>query len=242
MGNSIDNLVKCLVCGAEVKSISPHLRSHPPLRLADYREQFKDPLTGEFPPVGWLVQSVPKAPQTASKGPAKPSKEELSATEQQKFDARFKVLFLQAEEDPALEPTIREIVKNEVSIDQWQGMITDYTSMIKENPTVLDQILALGKLVKEAQSSNLASMNSLALTRKAKKDSKQGVQTTPSRLVSGFEMFLKTSNSETLRRANEDMAESAARARRNFDALSKELIVDEDNDGEPDEDMVPPSL
>ncbi len=234
-------MIACLICGDLCKSISPHLKKHS-MRLAEYREKFTDS-EGNVPPVGWTVQHSTKP----TKRPGTPSPEVVVVAplkvQPTDFHARYKVLFMQAEEDPALEPSIREIVKNEEAIARYQKMISEYSDIDLKDIGNLEIIATLAKLVKEAQKSNLDAMSALSLTRKAKKESKQSVQTTPSRLVSALENFLKTSNSEVIRRMNEDMLESAARLRRNFDSLSKEYVTEiGKTDGESTEDLVPETL
>ncbi len=232
-------MIECLICKAQVKSISPHLKAHG-IKLAEYREKFT--IDGVAPEIGWTVQSSTKP----TKRPGTPSPEAVIAplkAQPTDFHTRYKVLFMQAEEDPALEPSIREIVKNEEAIARYQKMISEYSDIDLKDIGNLEIIATLAKLVKEAQKSNLDAMNALSLTRKAKKESKQSVQTTPSRLVSALENFLKTSNSEVIRRMNEDMLESAARLRRNFDSLSKEYVTEiGKTDGESTEDLVPETL
>jgi hypothetical protein len=140
------------------------------------------------------------------------------------FNSRFQVLFYQADEDPALEATVENIVLNEIHIDRYNEQISRLNSNLgrgkREDISTLN---ALSKLVKDTQATNLSLMNSLSITRAQKQKAKSVVESTPSRFVSAFETMVRNMSADNLKRLNSEMEESARRMQRNLTAL-KELV------------------
>lgn len=245
-----DNKITCLEpgCGKRYKALAGHVFAHK-MSLNEYRMRHTQDGTGEDVPVGWTVNQAPvsvnKSTQTASDieqgsqqltSSARANKN-LTAREVEYFEQRYKTLFYQADEDPALESTVGNIVLNEIHIDRYNdkiGSITKNMHGMGFKPQDGQTLNALSKLSKDLQDTNLKLMQSLNITREQKQKSKRVIESTPSRLVSAFELFQKNSSAELIQRTNQEMDDAAGRMRRNLlqlkDLVPKDVIISEEVD------------
>jgi hypothetical protein len=205
-------MVECLECHTQKKSLMAHVRVHG-MTVEQYRAKHTD-TEGNFPDMGWSVQTVVTARRDGT-GYEKQEK----VVEVQPEDVRFRVLFLQADEDPALEPTIRQIVRTEQHIQIYQNSLD---KLISEKVPDFKQIAAVTKAAKEAQETNLKLLESLNLTRAKKQANRKTVETTPSILVAGILKIIKDYPEDKLKRVNDEMIEAAEWLRRNVDSLKTE--------------------
>lgn len=251
--------VECLECNRFFKALGAHVAQKHEMSLDDYRKKFRDPVTGEDPPVGYVVPpNSGKAGWKAAAAQAVIDDEVaekvalspiravavLNAKEQERFAARFKTLFWQADEDPALESTVQNIVLNEIHIDRYNEQISRLTQSLGRTtkPTDVQQLNLLSKLVKDTQSTNLSLMQSLSITRDQKQKNKKVIESTPSRFVTALESLVRNTSGEQLRRVNQEMAEAARRLQLNLSALRElvpsDVVAVEGTEGDADGDDI----
>jgi hypothetical protein len=228
----------------QFKALNRHMNVHA-MSLRAYREKYKDPDTGAYPPTGMTIQTIrppgvvpgqphwtaPRADGTTPTAPPPPRDENfLSLDERAAYDERFKTLFDQADNDPALVGMIKTLVLNEINIARYNNQINrlNMPTSAKGTHSGLDveRLRSLSKLVKELTATNLSLMRELSLTRKEKIKDKKTVDTTPARLMAGFEVFLKNNDKRTIDKIQMEMDEAAAAARRNLAGIK--TLVPED--------------
>lgn len=172
------------------------------MTIYQYKDKHRDPVTGQEPPVGYVVgKSVDK--------PIKPAVQD-----------RFTLLFSQAEEDPALVPTIKSIVENEERIAQFQEQLKDLSSP-KSFQGNINLIKQLNTVIKDLQNTNLSLMDSMNLTRKSKKLNKESPQSTPSKFVTAIEEFSKVFTVDQWERMQRDISDSERRVKKNLKTLQE---------------------
>jgi flagellar capping protein FliD len=210
------------------------------MSLSDYIEKHKDPVTGEPPPTGWTLADHyrRKAGQTEeasevqyASAEQEQRKDHLTDEERQQFEERYKLLYRQADEDPALGPMIREIVMGEINLSRYQAQLARLSANMttkKISVDDVDQIKKLNDIVKILQESNLKLLNSLSLTREKKQANRKGHESTPVKLATQYEYLLRTLPADEIRKLNEEMREASARLRDNVQRLT-EVISDSAN-------------
>lgn len=239
--------IECLECKAagkkvHLKSLSGHIQVHH-MSLQDYRDKYRDPDTGEEPPTGWTLglmhkQNAPPPTQETATA-AGPSRISLTAEETELYQSRVNVLFTQSDRDPALTEVIKTIALNEIFIQRYNTRISKLnaklTSGASFTPNDAIQLKSLAGLLKDTTKSNLELMQSLSLTRDQKQKAKKSVETTPARLMAGYEQMVKNLPKEETERLNTEMEEAAARAEVNLQSLLLEIPADAttEDGGEP---------
>lgn len=232
--------VTCLECGKTYGALSAHLRVHV-MSLDDYRRKYPDA------PTGWTFgnlwkepvegESQPEAPREVVTAPPDTSspldkvKDNLQASEKAEFEQRFQTLFEQADEDPALVAPIRDICLNEIYIIRYQRQLAKITSeharpgakSVKDQAAI---IKTFNDLVKQTTEQNMRLMDSLNLTRAKKQAQRKTPESTPSRLIAGYERYLAAMSPDQLRRYNSDEEEAVRRLQRNLKALCDQVPVD----------------
>lgn len=225
-------MVKCLECNKELNSLSAHLRTHG-IKLEEYKKKYADPETGEPPNVGWTVQSIkkgkPKKRESKKSGIETPLGLKFSTEEEAYYKDRYETLFVQADEDPALAPTIKDIILGETTIARYQTQVDKISKKVYNGaatPQELELLDSLEKKIKETQKTNLSLLDSLSLTRKSKKASKQVVDSTPSRMISALNQMLRSWTPEIHARLEKEIEESQKWMIRNLQEIKASIVVD----------------
>lgn len=177
--------------------------------------------------VGWTVRMSPggqaggvdstngeQKPTVKEYDPSAQTQSHLSPHEQKAYEERYKVLFEQADEDPALAPTIKDIVLAEINISRLQEQQAKVTKKLATGRPTPDDLAAIGaysKLIKDATDTNLKLLDKLNLTREKKQAAKKVIESTPSRYVSAYERILKNFTPEQFTRAKKEEDEAVAR-------------------------------
>jgi hypothetical protein len=144
----------------------------------------------------------------------------LSTAEKQYFNRRFKELFGQADSDPVLEPTIRDLIINELFIARYQKQLQEES--LKQAP-LISTISALHVTIGKLQEGNLKGLESLNLT-KAKKDAmNKSPETTPSRIVTGYALAATMMSSAEREKNKKDIEDAMTRLRKNQAALIDQI-------------------
>lgn len=144
----------------------------------------------------------------------------LSTSEKQYYDLRFKALFGQADSDPVLEPTIRDLIINELFIARYQKQLQEESTKEAPNFTAIEK---LHKTISVLQDKNLTSLDSLNLT-KAKRDSlNKSPETTPSKLVTAYALAASMMTAAEREKHKKDIEEAMVRLRKNQAKLIEEM-------------------
>lgn len=148
----------------------------------------------------------------------------LSPAEKRYFTQRFKVMFEQADQDTVLEPTIRNIILNDLTIARLQSKIQE--SFAEDNFSEIDKIQ---RAINSIQEKNLAALDSLNLT-KAKKDAlNKSPESTPSRLIAGFALAVSMMTTAEREKNKRDIEEAMGRLKRNWESLLELIPSDLDD-------------
>jgi len=223
----IEKKVTCLECGAQFASLAAHLKRIHFMHVNEYRDKYADPVTKEWPDIGYTKIHRPKEEVKSARkeytdetGKSKPSPfngVKLTIKEREYADSRYEVLFLQADEDPALENAIKDIVINEIVKSRLEEEITTLTRDLSTLTDPQTKRLNLATTMRKDLSGQiLAQMDKLNLTREKKKATKTGPQSTPSRLITALERYVRDLPPEMLHRHNEEMEDSRKRLIRNI--------------------------
>jgi hypothetical protein len=154
----------------------------------------------------------------------------LSTAERDLYDRRYTLLFQQADEDPALESHIRDIVIGEINVTRYQDQIVKLTQKLgtgaKFLPEDQTRLQLLTNLVKQTQETNLKTMNSLNLTREKKQKTQQVIETTPSRLVASYERFINGLTHEQLARQKRDEQDALGRLNSKSEQIRSMVVTE----------------
>lgn len=234
--------VTCLECSKEYKSLISHLHTHS-LTVDQYKQKYLDPVTGAEPEIGSNVNDRKSAPKKAEK-PVKHHAPELglakgldlASDEKRFYEERFSTLFIQADEDPALRSCIHELVLGEIFVSRYQKQINKISNDLLVSPLIAntDLLETLDKRVKDTQKHNLNLMDSLNLTRKAKKSTKQTVQSTPSKLATAWQIFAKNFPPEQAARHELEVLEASKLIMHNLEEIKKAIGKQDDSTTELD--------
>lgn len=138
----------------------------------------------------------------------------LTTTERKYFNKRFTIMFEQADQDPVLEPTIKNIILNDLTISRLQ---TKIQGAFAENN--FSEIEKIQRVINAIQEKNLDSLDSLNLT-KAKKDAlNKSPESTPSRLIAGFALAVSMMTAQEREKNKRDIEEAMGRLRANWENL-----------------------
>lgn len=230
--------VKCLECGREFKGLSAHVATHD-LKLKAYIDKHRDPISGDPPPVGYAgnhigtVQTHKKDTEQAVRKYNVPDSYKLTAEEKRTYNDKYEVLFAQADEDPALETSLHELVLGEIFISRYLAVMSDITNrmtkagkFMKDPNTGQDDEATLKTLatqVKTTQETSLKLMDKLNLTREKKKQSREVIKSTPSRLVSALDMLLRNYTPEMHAKHQREMDEAQRWMVRNLNEIKRSI-------------------
>lgn len=148
----------------------------------------------------------------------------LTAQEKKYFQQRFEIMFEQADRDPVLEPTIRNIILNDLTISRLQRKIQD--EFAQDN---FQNVEKVQRAINAIQEKNLAALDSLNLT-KAKKDAlNKSPESTPSRLIAGFALAVSMMTQPEREKNKRDIEEAMDRLKKNWTNLLELIPSDLDD-------------
>lgn len=223
----IDTKVSCLECGKELKSLGAHLSYIHVMSVEDYRNKH-----GYDTPVGW---TGPSGQMAKDRPPSEqPKDKEFTPEEEVYLAQRLATLSDQAEDDPALLPSIRDICMGEITITRYQKRLAHLTSNMDTQSfnRQAEAIKMINGLMQSTQASNLKLLESLNLTRAKKQQLKKSPESTPSRYVAQYERVKASLTRDQLERSNQEEKEALRRLNKNLEGL-KEMVTVSATEGDP---------
>lgn len=207
-------LVKCLICGKEMKTLVSHLTTVHNTTVADYKLDYH---TEE---VGYTVTPAIKGQKfakTVFRGPVETLIDTLNDDEKNYFGKRYNQLFASAQEDKDLEATVRDIVYNELMIMRYQSKL-GRTVQSKLNPV---EVKALHGVCAQLTAANSQALKELNLTLEKKHQMNKSPETTPDRMVTAYAMAVSIMTPRERARQLKDEEAAMARLKANADDLKK---------------------
>lgn len=214
--------VRCAECGKEFGTITAHVRVHG-LNKVTYKQKYPDADWGFDASEIHKPEYKAERERKINASPVQKMMDSLNADELQMYNERYEVLWKQADMDPALAPSIRDIVMSEIYVLRYQAELSKVTKKIAQAPNGPDVSRAqtYQKLIKETQDQTLKALTALNLTRERKQALKKSPETTPSRLISAYKLTLENMTPLELEKQREDERDVVDRLRRNQEELLK---------------------
>lgn len=211
-------MAQCLECGKELASLAAHLRTHK-MTKDEYLKKYPEGDLGYD--IGMITRGMKKPEPKERENPVLKMMSTLSEDELAMYKERYEVLWKQADMDPALEPSIRDIVMAEIYVLRYQGELSKITQKIATNPTSIDiqKAKTYQSLIKDTQEQTLKSLNALNLTREKKQALKKSPETTPSRIISNYILVHENMTPIELEKDKDDEQEALRRLNLNAKKL-----------------------
>jgi hypothetical protein len=144
----------------------------------------------------------------------------LTVAEKQYYDGRFKLLFNQADSDPVLEPTVRDIIINEIFIARYLQQLQEESIKDGKSLAIIEK---LHSTISKLQDKNSASLSTLNLTKEKRDALNKSPESTPSKIIMGYVLAVSMMTPLEREKNRKDIEDAMSRLRKNQLRLMDEI-------------------